>query len=77
MANLGVVTTGMRLTPVKITEEVISTAAGGAHTLMVRSNGSLWACGSNLFGQPGDGSTTDRVIPVKIMEDVVKADTGS
>jgi len=36
------------------------------------TSGNLIACGRNNNGQLGDGTTTDRHIPVKIDEDVVK-----
>ena len=35
-------------------------AAGGVHSLAVKSNGTLWAWGRNDNGQLGDGTTTDR-----------------
>jgi len=41
-------------------------AAGGNHTVTIRSDGTLWAWGQNGDGQLGDGSTTDRPSPVKI-----------
>lgn len=44
-------------------------AAGGAHTLAVKSDGTLWAWGSNRFGQIGDGTATDRLTPVQIGSD--------
>lgn len=34
-------------------------AAGGAHTLAIKQDQSLWAWGSNSEGQLGDGTTTD------------------
>ncbi len=43
-------------------------AAGGLHSLILKSDGSVWAFGSNSCGQLGDGSNTDRLVPVKIME---------
>jgi alpha-tubulin suppressor-like RCC1 family protein len=42
-------------------------AAGGAnHTLIVKSDGTLWAIGDNSYGQLGDGSNTLRARPVQV-----------
>lgn len=41
-------------------------SAGGAHTLAVKNDGSLWAWGENSYGQLGDGTTIQRLSPVKI-----------
>ena len=40
----------------------------GGHTLIVKKDGSLWACGENGCGQLGDGTTKNRDRPVEIME---------
>ncbi len=52
-------------------------AAGGAHSLAIKLDGSLWAWGNNWFGQLGDGTTTDRWIPVKVLTGVAAVVTGS
>jgi alpha-tubulin suppressor-like RCC1 family protein len=46
-------------------------ACGQLHTVALKSNGSLWAWGSNLTGQIGIGNTLiDPVsIPTKVSED--------
>jgi trimeric autotransporter adhesin len=36
------------------------------HTVILRANGTMWACGDNSFGQLGEGTTTARLIPVRI-----------
>ncbi len=45
---------------------IVAIAAGGSHTLALRSDGTLWAWGSNYSGQLGDGTTTDRAKPVQV-----------
>jgi alpha-tubulin suppressor-like RCC1 family protein len=37
---------------------VTAVAAGGGHTLVLLSDGTVLACGNNAFGQLGDGTTT-------------------
>ena len=41
-------------------------AAGSSHTVMIRRDGTLWAWGSNDFGQLGNGTNTDSNTPVRI-----------
>ena len=41
-------------------------AAGSNHTLSLRTDGTVWAWGSNLYGQLGDGTTTSSTVPVKV-----------
>lgn len=64
---------------IKVTKnaEVKSVAAGANHSLIVKSDGSLWACGWNEYGQIGDGTTTDRHTPVKIMYGVASVAAGN
>ena len=47
--------------------DVVQVAAGYMHTLIVRADGSLWACGYNMNGQLGVGTTTDRYTPVRVL----------
>jgi alpha-tubulin suppressor-like RCC1 family protein len=49
---------------------VVQIAAGGKHSFALKNDGSLWAWGSNLFGQLGDGSTRSTATPVKVLDDV-------
>lgn len=39
---------------------VTALAAGGDHSLILKADGSLWACGLNNYGQLGLGDRTDR-----------------
>jgi hypothetical protein len=40
-----------------------------AHTCAVKSDGTAWCWGRNAFGQLGDGSRTDRFVPVQVAQD--------
>jgi hypothetical protein len=51
-------------------------AAGLEHTLAFQSDGTLWAWGRNNYGQLGDGTTTTRLRPVKVMQDVKAVTAG-
>ncbi|NOK34438.1 hypothetical protein HMI49_14645 [Corallococcus exercitus] len=42
-------------------------AAGDHHTLALKQDGTVWAWGSNVSGQLGDGTQTDRLTPVQVM----------
>jgi len=49
--------------------DVISVSAGGdqleAHSMALKSDGTVWAWGSNLYGQLGNASTTNTNTPVQ------------
>ena len=50
-----------------------SVAAGQYHSLALASNGKVIVWGNNLYGQLGDGSTTDRHLPVELSLSAVTA----
>jgi alpha-tubulin suppressor-like RCC1 family protein len=79
--QLGDGTTTRRLTPVRVTglTDVVGVSAGtGTFSLAVRGDGSMWAWGSNFRGQLGDGTTTQRLTPVRVpgLTDVVAVSAG-
>ena len=43
-------------------------AAGGSHSLALKTDGSVWAWGGNWYGQLGDNSTTDRHTPIQVKD---------
>ena len=75
--QLGDGTTTNRLTPVVVqaptgvTFSSVNIGAGASHSVAIGSDGNTYAWGSNLDGQLGDGTTTNRLTPV-----VVQAPTG-
>jgi alpha-tubulin suppressor-like RCC1 family protein len=44
----------------------VAGSSGGAHTLFLKGDGTVWACGANWYGQLGNGTTTDSHIPVQV-----------
>ena len=45
---------------------ITALSGGYLHSLFLKSNGTVWATGSNTYGQLGDGTTTDKSIPFAI-----------
>jgi alpha-tubulin suppressor-like RCC1 family protein len=43
----------------------LSVTAGGNHTAAVKTDGTIWAWGYNMYGQLGDGTRTNRTMPVQ------------
>ena len=44
----------------------VQIASGQYHSLALSSDGTVWACGYNIYGQVGDGTTTNRSTAVQI-----------
>ena len=51
--------------PVYADHDFVYIAKGCYHFLGLKSDGTVWAWGYNFYAQLGDGTTTDRHIPVK------------
>lgn len=56
---------------------IVSSAAGGGHSLFIKADGTLWATGGNNNGQLGDGTLTNRRNPLQITTDAVAATAGN
>ena len=59
-----------------VTGGVKAVAAGHSHSMILKQDGSVWATGSNVHGQLGDGSTTDRQSFVKVKSSVTAVAAG-
>jgi hypothetical protein len=44
----------------------MAVAAGGYHSLALMSDGTVWAWGSNYYGQLGHATTTQRTVPARM-----------
>ena len=51
-------------------------SASGKFFMVLKTDETLWAWGWNYLGQLGDGTTTDRHTPVKIMDNVRQVSAG-
>jgi len=52
------------------------TVAGNNHSLAIKVDGSLWAWGYNGYGQLGNGTTANSLIPIQILDEVVSVAAG-
>jgi len=46
---------------------ITAVAGGGGHSLFLKNDGTVWACGRNNYGQFGDGTTTNDSIAFQII----------
>ena len=63
---------------IKILDNVVSVSisSGGYHSAAITEDGSLYIWGYNNYGNLGDGTTTKKSIPTKIMSDVAEVSLG-
>jgi alpha-tubulin suppressor-like RCC1 family protein len=67
--QLGDGTRTNRSIPIAVTGlpvEIIAVAAGGGHTCALDTAGAIWCWGDNVYGQLGDDTRTDSLIPVAV-----------
>jgi alpha-tubulin suppressor-like RCC1 family protein len=58
---------GVSVREARLSSVVLGTVStGDTHSLVVRSDGTVWASGDNLDGQLGDGTTNDHPSPVQV-----------
>ena len=75
--QLGDGNTTDRSTPAQVDSDVAQVAAGGNHSLFVKTDGTLWGMGANQQYQLGDGTYTSRSTPVQIATDVRQVAAGN
>ena len=63
--------------PVKIMDGVAAASAGSRYSLAVKTDGTLWAWGSNPSGELGDGTKEGKSTPIKIMDGVAAVSAGA
>ncbi len=56
-------------TPMEVSglTDVIAIAAGSSHSIVLKTDGTVWTWGSNKFGQLGNATTTDSTVPVPVL----------
>ena len=67
--QLGNSTTTPSTSPVNVNTALsgaTAVATGYAHSVALKTGGTVWTWGSNLFGQLGDSGTANRAIPVSV-----------
>ena len=59
-----------------IPELIMSNVKKISEWMILKTDNTLWAMGPNNYGELGDGTTTDRLTPVHIMDDVLDVACG-
>jgi alpha-tubulin suppressor-like RCC1 family protein len=50
-----------------IGDGVQGVTAGDDNTFIVKNDGTILACGDNTYGQLGDGTTVNKLVPTQII----------
>ena len=66
--GIGTIDNNPHPTPVQISSlsGITAIATGGNHSFFLKSNGTVWTCGYNGYGQLGDGTGVNQSIPVQV-----------
>jgi alpha-tubulin suppressor-like RCC1 family protein len=65
--------------PVQVSgiSDAAQVSAGGMHSMILDTSGDVFTCGSNAYGQLGDGTTTNESLPEEVMTGVTEISAGS
>lgn len=63
--------------PELIMSDVKQVSCGNEHSMILKNDGTLWACGDNTYGQLGTGDKTDHSTPIKILDNIKTVSCGS
>jgi alpha-tubulin suppressor-like RCC1 family protein len=73
VGQLGNGTTAATTNPIKIGSDTdwayITAGVSGNHSIAIKNNGTLWAWGYNFYGQLGNGTGTNLLVPTQIGTD--------
>jgi alpha-tubulin suppressor-like RCC1 family protein len=63
--------------PAELASDVVCVSAKSQHTMILKTDGTLWATGRNDKGQLGDGTKTNRSTPIQVASGVGSFSVGS
>ena len=72
----GIALVGASTAPIASLAPVVTISAGSFHTCGVSSTGATYCWGENETGAVGDGTTTDRFVPLKIAQNMATVSAG-
>jgi alpha-tubulin suppressor-like RCC1 family protein len=75
----GVGSTGVLAVPKKVKGLPVVTQglAGGEYSMFLATDGAVWTCGSNAIGQVGNGSGTNQLTPVRVLNNMTMISAGA
>lgn len=62
--------------PVKVLDGATAVNCGASHTAVIKTDGSLWIWGGNVYGALGKGSRVPSSTPVKVLDNVAAVNCG-